>query len=253
MAGYTKAKVVTERDQELMRFIGQGGVATLDQLHRRHWPKAQLQTARDRLSQLEKAGWIKAQPVSAGGHGNEIAFTLTRKGAALFPKSEAERFYIGLPSVSELKQQLKAQDARIQFEKYLTQRGEKLIYWKSEREIRSEFYRELFAYNKKHGYAHNKRHWDRPSVDDIADAQATVMDSHGNERTINIEIDGQYYGKMLDKKIEAFAKYGGGYSSGAAGSNHQSMWVTTPSRAERVREALSAHNTGHILLMVVNN
>lgn len=196
MAGYTKAKVVTDRDQELMRFIGQGGVATLDQLHRRHWPKAQLQTARDRLSQLEKAGWIKAQPVSAGGHGNEIAFTLTRKGAALFPKAEAERFYIGLPSVSELKQQLKGQDARIQLEGYLAQRGEKLIYWKSEREIRSEFYRELFTYNKKHGYAHNKKHWDRPSVDDIADAQATVIDGQGNERTINIEIDGQYYGKM---------------------------------------------------------
>ncbi len=248
MAGYTRAKVVTERDQELMRFIGQGGVATLDQLHRRHWPNAQVQTARDRLSQLEKAGWIRAQPVSAGGQGNEIAFTLTRKGAALFPKSEAERFYIGLPSVSELKQQLRGQDARIQLERYLVQRGERLLYWKSEREIRSEFYRELFAYNKKYGYAFNKKHWDRPSVDDIADAQATVIDTEGNERIINIEIDGQYYGKMLDKKIEAFAKYGGGSSSSA-----QSMWVTTPNRAERVGAALSAHNHGHILLMVVGN
>jgi len=135
MAGYTRAKVVTERDKELMRFIGQGGVATLDQLHRRHWPNAQVQTARDRLSQLEKAGWIKAQPVSAGGQGNEIAFTLTRKGAALFPRSEAERFYIGLPSLGELKQQLRGQDARIQLERYLAQRGERLLYWKSEREI----------------------------------------------------------------------------------------------------------------------
>jgi DNA-binding PadR family transcriptional regulator len=245
MAGYTKAKVVTERDQALMRFIGEGGVATLDQLHRRHWPNAQVQTARDRLSQLEKAGWIKSQPVSAGGRGNEIAFTITKKGAALFPKSEAERFYIGLPSQGELKQQLTGQDARIQLERQLAERGERLLYWKNEREIRSEFYREQAAYNKKYGYAHNKQHWGKPSIDDIADAQATIIDRDGNEHTISIEIDGQYYGKMLDKKIAAFAKYGGGGS----GSTHN-LWVTTSNRAGRVGAALSAHS--HIDLMVLS-
>lgn len=250
MAGYTKAKVVTERDQELMRFIGQGGVATLDQLHRRHWPNALVQTARDRLSQLEKAGWIKSQAVNVGSRGNEIAFTITKKGAALFPKSEAERFYIGLPSQGELKQQITGQDTRIQLEKQLAERGEKLLYWKNEREIRSEFYREQAAYNKKYGYAHNKQHWNRPSVDDIADAQAVVIDGEGNERTLNIEIDGQYYGKMLDKKIEAFAKYGG---AGSSSGKDQNIWVTTPSRADRVRQALGAHNHGHIAMIVIND
>ncbi len=50
--------ILTERDTELLRWTGQGGVASLDQLWRKFWPEAKRQSCYDRLQLLRKAGLL---------------------------------------------------------------------------------------------------------------------------------------------------------------------------------------------------
>ena len=185
-----KAKVVTDRDKEVLRFVGQGGVASLNQIHRRHWTNAQERTAQERLHQLVRAGYLKRDYTHIRKPG-EIIYGLTRKGADLFSVLQKDRFTIGLPTHNEMKQQLIAQETRLEIERQLAERGGKLISWHNERELRSQ--------QRKEQLAQGKSFQSRLQLEDIADAQAVVADANGQETTLEIEIDGQYFGEMLKK------------------------------------------------------
>ena len=227
-----KAKIITDRDKEVLRFIGQGGIASLNQVHRRHWATAKERTAQERLQQLVSAGYLVKDYTDTRSPG-EAVYGLTRKGAALFDKLEREGLTIGLPTHNEMKQQLYAQDTRLTLEHQLADRGEKLISWHNERELRSHQRREQLA----RGQSFNTR----LQFEDIADAQAVIADAKGQESVLDIEIDGQYFGKMLKEKIANYEQLG-----------RPTIWVSTgASRGKRIEREVKEAHASNIIVMVI--
>ncbi len=135
----SKAKTVTDRDRRLLHWIGTNGVASFKQLHTVFWPTANERTCRERLVQLEKAGWIERHYVHTSRKRGEQVYTLTRRCATEhFEAATRKRLMIGLPATSELKQQLTAQDTRIVLDRMLAAQGKQVVNWLNERELRSE-------------------------------------------------------------------------------------------------------------------
>ena len=227
-----KAKVITDRDRELLRFVGQGGVASLNQIHHRHWTTAQERTAQERLQQLVSAGYLE-KAYTDTRKSSEAIYGLTRKGAALFDKLEQHHLTIGLPTHNEMKQQLYAQDTRLVLERHLTERGGKLVGWHNERELRSLQRREQLA----QGQSFNTR----LQFEDIADAQVIIADASGQETVLDIEIDGEYFGKMLKEKIANYERMG-----------RPTLWVSMgQSRGKRIEREVQEAHAGNINVMVI--
>ena len=198
-----KAQVLTERDMEIVRRIAQGQVIGLEQARQVFWTKADgslaaRTTAQTRLSQLVGAGYLLTAYTNVRRPGEQV-YSLTRKGAALLSGLERERGSIGLPSQTEMRQQLDAQDVRITLERELVGRGARLVDWKNERNLRSQQTQQIKSLVK------NKRRKltqaELDALPDIADAQAVVEETGGLTYELNIEIDGQYFGQMLSRKI----------------------------------------------------
>lgn len=61
-----------------------------------------------------------------------------------------------------------------------------------------------------------------------------------NFQSLNIEIDGEYFGQMLKTKIHQINR-----------GNQPTLWVTTPKRAARIEEEISQVGPSSIWLMVV--
>jgi DNA-binding PadR family transcriptional regulator len=228
--GKPAAKAVTERDLQIMARIGEGGLASFDQIKRLYWANAQDRTAHDRLTQLVKAGFLSCHRLDPK-HGGHTVYTLTNKGANNFEKARAQRLMIGLPAANEIKQQLLAQAGRIAIERQLATQGQgdRLVEWRSERELRSEAAK-----------ARNRR---RPfgNVADIADASMSVESADGTTTQTAIEIDGQYYGKMLTKKINSLAK-----------SGQPVVWVTSGAgRGARIQSEVQQAGATNISVLVV--
>lgn len=197
-----KAKVRTQRDDDLLRWVGRGGIASIAQLHQQFWPQAKEQTCRDRLLQLEKASWLKSEYTDTRKHGTpELVFYLTRQGANLFTAGERERMIIGKPASHELKQQLMMQDTRIMLERRLAEDGARILDFRNERELRSQFYKKA---NRQRRSSISQLLSGRS--DDMADCQALIERSDGSQVMVDIEIDGQYYGQMLKDKVAALAR-----------------------------------------------
>jgi hypothetical protein len=219
-----KAKVVTERDLAIMQLLGKDGVSNLKTIHERFWPQAKVQTCRDRLLQLEKAGWIESQFVDTRGHKNELVFTLTLQGAKRhFTQPERKFFITRLPAFNEIHQQLMAQQARFRLEKRLKEMGMELAEWLNERQLHSQA-----RLRSKPG----TRVWGKLSG--IADAQAVILNpATGEIGNLNIEVDGAYYGKALRNKIGGIVRAG-----------IPTLWVTTPNRAERITREIGQAGVG---------
>lgn len=213
------AVVVTDRDREIMRFIGEGGIANLDQIVTRYWDGRveAKKTARLRLAKLEKAGWIGSGFIDVRKPG-ELVFFLSRQGALHhFSRIERARLIVGLPAWTELKQQLLLQDARLVMEQELNRKGHKLVGWFNEHQLRSEARR---------GRSPGSRAW--YNLAGIADARALIEDSEGSSYEVEIEADGYYWGKNLAGKL-----------GGLAQSAKSVIWVTTRSRQALVEKRLA--------------
>jgi hypothetical protein len=212
--------IATERDLAILSFTGKAGIVSLGQLHHRFWPEALESTARSRLKLLERAGWITGHRLDARQPGEHV-FTITAKGAREnFTRPERDRFIIGLPLKSELKHLLYAQDARLLLKNALAARGFILMEWQNEREIRAE---QTGIPCAKLG---------------IPDARATFVNhSSGEQIVFDIEIDtGQYFGKMLALKIDAYVKQ----------VERLIIWATLPGRVKRLEAEIKARQAKHI-------
>jgi hypothetical protein len=77
----------------------------------------------------------------------------------------------------------------MRLEKYLVERGKKLLIWKNEHQLRSEL-RQTTG-----------NRW--VNTAGIADARAIIVDQKGNGEELDIEVWGQYYGQMRSAKIQA--------------------------------------------------
>jgi hypothetical protein len=208
-----QAKIITERDRQILEFVGRNGVAAIGQLHSRYWTNAKERTAQERLQQLVNAGYLLRDSTDTRQPG-EIIYGLTRKGAGEFGRLEARRLTVGLPNRGEMKQQLQMQDTYTRLEKDLAGRGAKLVDWRNERELRGEQRREQI---RTKGRSAGSR--SRLNFEDIADGQAVIEQADGTLTQLDIEADGQYYGQMLKNKLTQLSR-----------SARPTIWVTTGKR-----------------------
>ena len=211
-----RARIATERDKEIMWLAGTNGIIAMGQVKEQFFNLAAYKTGRERLSQLEKAGWLESFRSDARERG-ELLFKLTDKGEKLFSRAERDRFMTA--RAQEYKQQLAAIDARFKLAKQLQERGAKLVDWKNEHELKSEYGRLK--------YVVNVPRWELDRLE-MADARAIIEDANGQTVEIDIEIDGAYYGKQLREKV---AKMGSG--------ERPTLWVTTADRAAKISGAIA--------------
>ncbi|MEI6044387.1 MAG: replication-relaxation family protein [Chloroflexota bacterium] len=213
-----------KRDLKVLQFIGKGGIASISQIQTKFWPEAKERTCLERLQILKKEGLLTKQIVTSRKSEGELVFLITPEGSKLFSRSIQARFFHQI-TTAEIKQQLLAQDAILKLEQELIVQGKVLVDWKQEREIRS-----LLKRQQKKGDT---------SQLEVPDAQATVRDeTTGEIYKVEIEVDGAYYGKMLQSKINRFAA-----------SNKPTIWVTTSDRAAMIITKISNHP--NITLLVV--
>jgi hypothetical protein len=217
------------RANEILEFIGTDGIACLENLRQKFWADESLETCRKYLSQLEKTGWIKSYFIHVCKPG-QLVFTLTAKGAkANFSQAARKNLMVGLPTNLEIKQQLLVQQARLELEKQLAAKGERIIEWLNERQLRRETVR-----NIKSGIS------TLYTLNDIADARMTVQTLEDRVYRQEIEIDGEYYGQMLKNKIETYRRKG-----------TPILWVTTSNRANRINGEITRAGATNISLLVL--
>jgi DNA-binding PadR family transcriptional regulator len=186
---------LTERDRALIAFVGRAGIASLDQLHQRHWAGASRQTCRDRLGRLERAGLLEAYYTNAWRPGERV-YTVTQAGRAALSPSLRARTRVGRCPRAEHKQQLLAQEYRLRLEAQLARQGARLVDWWDERELRCESARAGFQRGGAPGCY---------EVRGCADARASVEYEDGRREIWDIEIDGAYYGARLARKMRVLA------------------------------------------------
>lgn len=255
----SRARVLTARDQDILRFVGTQGVASLGQLSRRFWPGALVSTAQDRLTQLVRSGCLQAKrcyvhPVT------ELVYGLTREGLLLFSTSERTGLQVGLPSASEMKHSVLATEVRIRIEEQLQAEGGQLVGWRRERELRADCGREVAKRVRASGNARTvtlssvisppndggvaggarrggggsgssgQRKAAQQKNLDIADARVIVQMMEGAIQEIDIEIDGQYYGKMLQEKAASLGC-----------SSRPVIWACSSGRVATVTRAVQGY------------
>ena len=226
-----QTKTLTDRDREILRFVGRNGVAALGQIHDRYWHTAKERTALKRLQYLVNTEYLLGDQTQARRPGGETIYGLTRKGAKELGYMSAARLTIGLPNHAEMKQQLYMQDALVRLEENLEARGAVLVEWRSERELRGEQRREQIALK---GRAAGSR--SRLDFEDIADAQAIIEEGDGSVTTLDIEVDGAYYGRMLANKLSNLGR-----------SGRPTLWVTVGARrAARIRREVEEAGINNI-------
>ncbi len=243
-------KIVTARDRLLMKWIGTNGVASFKQLHTVFWPGARERACQERLVQLEKAGLLERHYVYTSRKRGEQVYTLTRQAAIQhFEAVTRKRLMIGLPAKAELKQQLTAQDTRITLERLLAPQGKHVVDWLNERELRR------VAANLKRKADSRVQPWAREGLTEVADARVFISltsigaatntgkqdNQYENIQSMDIEIDGPYYGQMLKNKISAIAR-----------RNQPTLWVTTSDRARQAKSEIKQSDASNIRVIAVD-
>ncbi len=223
-----QAKQLTPRDTAILQWVGQAGIASLDQVARRFWSGRSLQTGLRRMRRLVRAGYLEMHFCNVRRPG-EVVFCMAEWGYRQFSSAQRERLQVGLPAPAEIAQQLLAQDAYIEIEAQVRREGGRLVGWRSERELRAEFVRSRS----------NPQQRERAlSTMSIPDAQAMIITAHGEMEIIDIEVDGAYYGKMFWQKAKRLSE-----------SGHQVVWVCTQARASYVQKAVTDYPNIRILLV----
>ncbi len=78
---HSRAKKLTARDKTILKDLAKCRVLSFDQIKNAYWPKAKERTCHDRLSQLEKAGYVKEHVVNAEKPGASLkVYSLDKKG-----------------------------------------------------------------------------------------------------------------------------------------------------------------------------
>lgn len=234
MAGRTAAKILTERDNAILRWVGENGVGTLSQICTLFWPDAKPQTALDRLHQLVKAHWLDVQMHDIRRHGApEHFFTLTKTGAAHFDPAIRNGLMIGLPTRPELPQQLFLGDVRIALMRQLAVEDKQIVGWRNERQLRSAH---RIAANQQAKHTKTAQGWRTLAPASaystaIADAQAVIADKDGRETTLDIEADLGYSGRMLHEKVASYASHA-----------QPVLWATTAGHLKTVAPVVAGYS-----------
>jgi hypothetical protein len=209
---------LSTRNQVILRWIGEGGVATRQQLTRRYWSDARPRTAYRQLQRLVSSGYLLMRPWHIATR-QEVIYALTPEGGWVL-NAGAPHLYIDWPSHGEIDHLIRGQEVRSLLEQRLAARGGTLIQWRSERLL---------------------RHLQPPSTQpgDIPDAQMIVRPTqNGPIETVDIEIDGKYYGQMLAGKAAQYGDY-----------TRPVLWVCEPHRAPLVGTAIQSYPNIELLVL----
>ena len=205
--------IIQDRDRQIFRFVGEHETATFEQIKAKFWPSsANDETAKQRLDKLRRAGYIARHDYQPDVLHATSRYTITKKVLRETASENASRMYTGKLIEREITQAIKSVEARLELER----RGYTVEGWISERQLQREQQAQI-AQARKNGHHH-------PTAPAISDGQAVILNPDGKVVCADVEIDGQYWGRMLTKKINGFA-------------GRHVFWACTPERAERVQQA----------------
>ncbi len=198
---YKQNVLATERDRDLIRFLGEHGCATTAQIAQLYWPGRKVRTCAERLDLLVKAGFLHTTSVYSRGMEEQV-YWIQQKGSRIFEKDVRDRFQLGKPAETEIAHILGTND---------------ILYKMNQKGAVKQFTNE-------HVLKSNKiRSGDEFQVGD-AEVQYEV---NGKTYTFTIEVDnGHYHGKQLHQKIQDFGT-----------SGKPTLWVVyTKQRLSRLKE-----------------
>ena len=208
--------VIQERDRDIFRFVGEHETATFGQVRRKFWAGSVTdKTAHDRLDKLRKEGYIVRHDYTASANGRTTSrYSLSRKALGECDPAIQDRLYTGKLIAREVEGAIKGVEARLELER----RGYAVQGWISERQLQ----------RAQHAAIAQARREGRPATAaPISDGQAIIADkTTGEISTIDVEIDGQYYGAMLRQKVAGF-------------TGRSLFWACKPTRADVVQRAAS--------------
>lgn len=213
-AGHAPASgALPARTRILLRWIGEGGLASRVQLARRFWPAARYpRTAYQHLYRLVRQGYLLTDGYDRRGQHHDL-YILTAAGSAVL--GAAPPFVrIGWPPPREWPHLLAGQEVRLHLEQRLASAGQGGVIraWRTD-------------YRLRHLPLPVR---DQPAIADIQmEWQRTATSA---SETVLIEIDGAYFGQMLATKVAAYAN-----------PATRVLWVCPPHRVARLRRAVAAY------------
>ena len=193
-------------DRERIEFIGQHETATLKNVADKFY-KGDIEAARHRMDKLARVGLVaKHEERADPQHQHETRYQLKKAALRELDPERAERCYVGPISERGVQEALKGIRARLKLEA----QGVIIKEWVSGRNLT----RDQTTDFRRNGWS--KR---------ISDGQAIIVDpATGKTTAKDIEVDGQYHGKMLDSKMRGF-------------EGREVIWACEPNRVARVSRA----------------
>lgn len=184
----------------------------------------------NRLAQLIGASYLGCTYINARKK-TEKVYALTPLALSLFPPAEQAHMEAGLPRSNQLREALDAGDAWIIIEHALVQRGEKIMSWKSEHEIRSEAFAERASQEQALGRRFTPT--EIAALPELPDARLRIQSADGsNIYRLDLEIDGAYYNKMLKRKVA-------GLHANSLTTGSGVIWVVaTAQRGQRIEQEI---------------
>jgi hypothetical protein len=218
MTTMRSAVPLTAFTRQILYCIGQGGVATDDQLTRRFWSRARPRSAYRQLYRLVAEGYLLVQPWSFPTR-KTFLYALTEAGAQALGV-RPPHVYIGWPRYGEMAHLILGQETRLLLETRLAVTGGVLLAWRAERLLRH-----LYLRAQMHG--------------EIPDAQADFCLAVGDPmETVDVEIDGQYYGQMLARKAAGYGAH-----------PRRVLWACLTQRAALVEAVIAPYPNVELLVL----
>lgn len=215
------SSTLPDRTRTILRWIGDGGLASRSQLACRFWPVARYpQAAYQYLYRLVQAGYLLFDHQTILGQIRDLYVLTAAASAALQIAPPFIR--VGWPHPQDFAHLLLGQEVRIHLEHQLAHanQGGTIRAWRTD-------------YLLRHLYPPTQ------TQDAIADIQAEIQRTATSApELLHIEIDGAYYGALLAKKAAAY---------GAQAT--PVLWACLPRRAARVRQAIAPYPNIELLIL----
>lgn len=189
-ARYSQSVHTTQRDLEIIRFLGKYGCANASQIHASFFEGRTLGRAKNRLDELVKGGFLHSSLTDARGKTERI-YWIERKGSMQFEEDVRAIFEKGRPPEKEIAHLLKTVDVMQRLE-----RNHTISEFMHEHKLKSLKAKEAFGIGG--------------GDMQIGDALISIAKSGSrlSAGTYMIEIDGDYYGKKAAHKVKSLGACG---------------------------------------------
>jgi hypothetical protein len=212
---------VPHRTRLILRWIGDGGLASRPQLTRRFWPHARYpRAAYQYLHDLIRQGHLLTARQTVLGRVYDL-YVLTEQGSTAI-KVYPPFVRTGWPHHREYAHLLLGQEVRLHLEQQLARAGQggQILAWRTDYLL---------------------RHLTPPSQtqEEIADVQVELRRTATSRlEVLHVEVDGSYYGTLLETKAAAYGT-----------QQVPVLWACLPHRATRIRNAVAAYPNIEVLTL----